>query len=162
MTPWSAEEMLDGQHQRMDNPARARSTHKGLLQKRPEEDLCCSVPPVFPDDPIGQGTELTVTELRIDLYLFILLSLTLTLFQGHGNTEVLNENYMSISCLSNSHGSFVHTFVCVLALQNISLPRQFISIKIYCKQVIALKCSLNFYMLSSSYYKLPLNTWFCD
>ena len=40
MTPWSAEEMLDGQQQRVDIPAYARIAHKGLLQKRLEEDLC--------------------------------------------------------------------------------------------------------------------------
>ena len=39
-TPWSAEEMLDGQHQRVDIPAYARIAHSGLLQKRLEEDLC--------------------------------------------------------------------------------------------------------------------------
>ena len=38
--PWSAEEMLDGQHQRVDIPVHARSAHNGLLQKRLEEDLC--------------------------------------------------------------------------------------------------------------------------
>ena len=32
-TPWSAEEMLDGQHQIIDIPAHARSSHNGLLQK---------------------------------------------------------------------------------------------------------------------------------
>ena len=31
-TPWSAEKVLDGQHQRVDIPAHARSAHKGLLQ----------------------------------------------------------------------------------------------------------------------------------
>ena len=35
-----AEEMLDGQHQGADIPAHARTVHKGLLQKRLEEDLC--------------------------------------------------------------------------------------------------------------------------
>ena len=39
-TPWLAEEMLDGQHQRVDIPADATTAHKGLLQKRLEEDLC--------------------------------------------------------------------------------------------------------------------------
>ena len=39
-TPWSAEEMVDGQHQTVDIPAHARTAHKGLLQKRLEEDLC--------------------------------------------------------------------------------------------------------------------------
>ena len=38
-TPWSAVKMLDGQHQRADIPAHARTAHKGLLQKRLEEDL---------------------------------------------------------------------------------------------------------------------------
>ena len=39
-TSWSAEEMLDGQYQRVDIPAHARTARKGLLQKRLEEDLC--------------------------------------------------------------------------------------------------------------------------
>ena len=38
--PWSAEEKLDGQYQRADIPAHARAAHKGLLQRRLEEDLC--------------------------------------------------------------------------------------------------------------------------
>ena len=45
-TPWSAEEMLDGQHQRLDVPAHARTADKGLLKKSLEEDLCCIVPHV--------------------------------------------------------------------------------------------------------------------
>ena len=39
VTPWLAEEMLDGQYQRVELPAHARTAHKGLLQKRLEEDL---------------------------------------------------------------------------------------------------------------------------
>ena len=39
-TAWSAEELLDGQYQRVDISAHARPAHKGLLQKRLEEDLC--------------------------------------------------------------------------------------------------------------------------
>ena len=50
--PWSAEEMLDGKHQRVDIPAHARTAHKDLLQKRLEEDLCWIL------HQIGQGTEL--------------------------------------------------------------------------------------------------------
>ena len=38
-TPWSAEEMLNGQFQRVLIPARARTARKDLLQKRLEEDL---------------------------------------------------------------------------------------------------------------------------
>ena len=37
-TPWSAEEMVDGQHQRVDIPAHAIAANKGLLQKRLEGD----------------------------------------------------------------------------------------------------------------------------
>ena len=39
-TLWSAEQMLDGQRQSVDIPAHSRTAHKGLLQKRLEEDLC--------------------------------------------------------------------------------------------------------------------------
>ena len=39
-TPWSVEEMWNGQNQRVDVRAHARAAHKGLLQKRLEEDLC--------------------------------------------------------------------------------------------------------------------------
>ena len=35
-----AEEMLNGQHQRVDIPAHARTAQKSLLQKRLKEDLC--------------------------------------------------------------------------------------------------------------------------
>ena len=37
--PWLAEEMLDGQNQRVDHPAHARTAVKGLLQKRLEDNL---------------------------------------------------------------------------------------------------------------------------
>ena len=45
---WSAEDMLDGQNQRVDVPAHARTAHMGLLQKRPEENICWIVPHVPP------------------------------------------------------------------------------------------------------------------
>ena len=35
---------LDGQHQRVDTPADARTAHNGLLQRRMEEDPCWIVP----------------------------------------------------------------------------------------------------------------------
>ena len=38
-TPWSAEEMLNGQHQGVDIPAHARTDHQGLLQKRLDEEF---------------------------------------------------------------------------------------------------------------------------
>ena len=56
--PWQAEEKLDGQRQRVNIPAHARTAYSGLLQKRPEEDLCWLVRHVKPDDPIAQGAEL--------------------------------------------------------------------------------------------------------
>ena len=45
-TPWSAEEMLDGQQEKVDIPVHARTAHKGFLQKRLEENLCRIVPHV--------------------------------------------------------------------------------------------------------------------
>ena len=39
-TPWLAEEMLDGQHQRVDVPAHARTAHNNFLQKTLRENLC--------------------------------------------------------------------------------------------------------------------------
>ena len=39
-TSRSAEKMLDGQRQRVDIPAHAKTTHKGLRQKRLEDDFC--------------------------------------------------------------------------------------------------------------------------
>ena len=47
-TPWSAEAMLDGQHQRVDVPIRARTTHNGLPQKGLEEDHRWIVPYILP------------------------------------------------------------------------------------------------------------------
>ena len=47
MMPWSAEELLDGQHQRVDISASARTAHKGLLQERLEEALCWIIPHVL-------------------------------------------------------------------------------------------------------------------
>ena len=38
--PRLAQAMLVGQHQRVDIPAHARTAHKGLLQKRLEENIC--------------------------------------------------------------------------------------------------------------------------
>ena len=56
---WSAEEMLDGQHQREDNPANARTAHKGLMQKRLEEDFCWIVPRVSPTTQSVKGLNRT-------------------------------------------------------------------------------------------------------
>ena len=39
-TPWSAEEMLVGQCQRVDTTAHTRTAQNGFPQKRLEEDLC--------------------------------------------------------------------------------------------------------------------------
>ena len=40
VTPWSAEEMLDKQRQRVDIPTYARTAHNGLPQKRLEKNFC--------------------------------------------------------------------------------------------------------------------------
>ena len=40
VTVWPAEEMLDGQLQKVDVPAHARSAHDGHPQKELKEDLC--------------------------------------------------------------------------------------------------------------------------
>ena len=56
---WSAEEMLDGQHQKVDIPAHAKTAYKGLLQKRLEEDLCWIVPHVPPATQSVKGLNWT-------------------------------------------------------------------------------------------------------
>ena len=57
--PYPAEKMLDGQHQRVDSPAYARTAHKGLLQERLEEDLCWIVPHVPPTTRSVKGLNWT-------------------------------------------------------------------------------------------------------
>ena len=57
-TPWSAEEMLDGQHQRVDISYHAITAHNGLLQKRLEEGLWWIAQMSPPDDQIDQKAEL--------------------------------------------------------------------------------------------------------
>ena len=47
----------NGQHQRVDIPARARIAHKDLLQKKTGRGSLLNRPSCPPDDPIGQGTE---------------------------------------------------------------------------------------------------------
>ena len=61
--PWSAEEMLLGQHQRVDISAYARTAHKGFMQKRLEKDdrSLLNCPSCPPDDKIGQKTELKLS-----------------------------------------------------------------------------------------------------
>ena len=55
-TQWSAEEMPDGQHQRLDIPPYARTAHKSLLKK--DWKICAESSVMYPQtDPIGQGTE---------------------------------------------------------------------------------------------------------
>ena len=60
-TSWLVEEMMDGQHQRVDIPAHARTAHKGLLLKRLEEDLCWIIPHVPLTTQLVKGlTELVI------------------------------------------------------------------------------------------------------
>ena len=58
-TPWSAEETLNRQHQRVDIPAHDRTANNGLLQKRLKEDLCWIVPHVPPTTQSGKGQKWT-------------------------------------------------------------------------------------------------------
>ena len=48
--PWSAEEMLDGQHQRVDILDRARTADESLLQKSLEDDLWLNGPSCLPNE----------------------------------------------------------------------------------------------------------------
>ena len=57
-TPWSAEKMLDGQHQRVDIHAHARTEHKGLLQKKTVRGSLLNLPSCPLDDPVGHRTGL--------------------------------------------------------------------------------------------------------
>ena len=43
-TPRSAEEMLDGQHQRVDIPAHARTAHRGLLKRQDWKSIFAGSP----------------------------------------------------------------------------------------------------------------------
>ena len=55
---WSAKEMLDGQHQRVDIPAHARAAHNGLLEKKTGGISLLNRPSCPHDDPSGERTEL--------------------------------------------------------------------------------------------------------
>ena len=55
--PWTAEEMLDGQLQRVDLSANARTSHKGFLLKTGRRSLL-NRPSCPPNNPIGERTEL--------------------------------------------------------------------------------------------------------
>ena len=52
----AAEEMLNGQRQRLDIPARARSADNGFLQKETGRGSLLNHLSCSPDDPIGQET----------------------------------------------------------------------------------------------------------
>ena len=58
MAQWSAEERLDGQHQKMDRPTNAM---QGPPAEKTGRVSLLSRPPCPPDDPIDQGTELNRT-----------------------------------------------------------------------------------------------------
>ena len=49
-TPWSAEEMMDGQHQRVCTPAHARTAHKGLRQEKTGRGSLLKCPSCPPDE----------------------------------------------------------------------------------------------------------------
>ena len=62
-TLWLAEEMLDGQHQRVDIPVHARTVNMGLLQERLEEDLCFIIAHVHPTTNLRQ-----LSNIQLDNY----------------------------------------------------------------------------------------------
>ena len=62
--PWLAEEMLDGQHQRVDIPAHARNGQNDPLQKRLAEDLHWIIPHVTPPPMTQWVMGLNRTELN--------------------------------------------------------------------------------------------------
>ena len=68
MTPWSTEEVLDGQYQRVDIPVRIRTVHKGLLAEKTGRGSLLNRTTCLHDDPIGQGTELNCSR-RASIYL---------------------------------------------------------------------------------------------
>ena len=57
-TPWSAEEMLDGQHQRVDIPARAKTADKGPPAEKTGRGSLLNRPSYPPGRPSGSKTEL--------------------------------------------------------------------------------------------------------
>ena len=57
--PWSAEEMLDGHRQRVDNPAHARTAYMDFRHKRLEEDVCWIVSHVSPTTQSVEGLNWT-------------------------------------------------------------------------------------------------------
>ena len=57
-TPWSVEEMLDGQHQRVDIPAHARTAHKGPPVEKTGRGSLLNRPSCIPNNFTGQGAEL--------------------------------------------------------------------------------------------------------
>ena len=58
MTAWLAEEMLDGQHLKVDIPAHARTAYKGLPAEKTGRGSLLNRPSCPLDDPVSQGAEL--------------------------------------------------------------------------------------------------------
>ena len=81
-TPWSAEELLDGQHQRVDIPAHTRTAYKGLLQKRLEDDFCWTVPYVSPTTHLIKG----LNKLNCSLNIWIFSRMKMLIYWQRKNT----------------------------------------------------------------------------
>ena len=64
-TPWSADEMLDWQHQRMDIPCTRKNCSQGPLAEKTGRGSLLNRPWCPLDDPIGHGTVLNWTELSL-------------------------------------------------------------------------------------------------
>ena len=102
----SAEDMLDGPHQRVDIPAYARTAHKGLLQKTGRGSLL-NRPSWPPNDPISQGTELNWDIFLVQLYINV------------HNFEMVSSN----TSVSGLYLSCLVKYLCTcLALPSTSVP----------------------------------------
>ena len=64
-TRWSAEELLNGQYQRVDILAHARTAYTDLMRKRLRENLCRIVPHVPPTTQSDKGLNWTDTILNL-------------------------------------------------------------------------------------------------
>ena len=66
--PWSVEEMLDGQRQRVEIPAHARTAHQGLPQKKTGRGSLLYRPSCPLNDPVSQKTGLNLPLLALSFF----------------------------------------------------------------------------------------------
>ena len=129
---WSAEEILDGQHQRVDIPACARTAYEGLLQKTRRGSML-NRPSWPPNDPIGQGTELNWDIFLVQLYINV------------HNFEMVSSN----TSVSGLYLSGLVKYLCTcLALSNASVPVWPCQTPLYLSGLVLATCEMSFLDLS--------------